>query len=84
MPATTATQAEKFWMGQTIAKLRTERGLSKSEFAKKIGVDPSVVTRIEDGTNYLSFNLGCTIAEYFGMTASELRKKARTHEASNN
>ena len=77
MPATTATQIEKFRMGQTIEKLRVEKGLTKSQFATAIGVDPSVITRLEDGTNYLSFNLGCDIAEFFGMSASELRQKAR-------
>lgn len=77
MPATTATQAEKFRMGRTIEKLRVERGLSKTEFAKEIGVDPSVITRLEDGTNYLSFNLGCKIAWFFGIDANELKQKAR-------
>ena len=74
-----ASQQDKFRMGQTVTRLRINMGWSKSELAKRLSVDPAVITRIENGTNYVGFDLGCDIAETFGITVEQLRQRAGIH-----
>ena len=76
MPAKTATREEKLKMGRAIEELRTSRNITRSQFAKVLGVDRAAVKRMEDGTNFISLKVARDIACYFDMTIEELWKKA--------
>lgn len=53
-------------IGQTIAALRSEHGLTQDELAEKIGTSQSAVARIEKGKQNISFELISKFSKVFG------------------
>ncbi len=55
-------------IGDKLDKLISESGVSKSEVARAVGVDPSQITRIIDGSRYPSHELLIDLADYFNVS----------------
>lgn len=61
--------------GARIRELRLDTGLSQEEFAAKCGLDRTYVSGIERGKRNVSLrNIG-KIADFLGLSVSELTKK---------
>ncbi|WP_188453360.1 helix-turn-helix domain-containing protein [Virgibacillus oceani] len=58
-------------LGRLIRQLRRERELTMIDFAKRIGVSQPSLSRIESGSQELSFPLLSKICSEFNMTISE-------------
>lgn len=52
--------------------IRTSRGLTVREFAKRIGVSAALISRIEGGERRLTFNVQNRISDTFGITDEKL------------
>ena len=72
MPRTTVDQSEKDRMAERIRSLRIDLGLTKAEFARKVGLDGSAITRIESGESYIALDTARNIARLFNVTVDEL------------
>lgn len=59
-------------IGYKLNKLIEESEVSKSELAKYLGVNPSQITRILNGSGYPSFDLFVGIADFFGVSTDFL------------
>ncbi len=59
-------------IGETVRRLRTERGITQEQLAVFLGVTPQAVSRWELAIGYPDVELLPTIAEYFGVTTDEL------------
>ena len=55
--------AEALKIGNLIKEVRTDRGLTQTEFAKKLGTSQSAVNRIENGKQNLSMEMLARISE---------------------
>jgi len=62
-------------IGETIARLRREHGLTQEEFAARIGVSAQSVSKWETGTNMPDIMLLPVIADIFGVTIDEIYGK---------
>ena len=51
---------------------QTQRGLSKAALARRIGVNRSYVTRLEQGKAIPSLPVALQLAQFFGCTVDEL------------
>jgi len=58
-------------LGPLIARLRTSRDLSQSELARRIGVGPHNISRIEGGTRCGSVGLFAEMAGVLALTEAE-------------
>lgn len=63
-------------IGERIIKLRETRGITQADFAAKIGINRSVINRIELGTRPLRDNELVTIADFFNVTTDYLLGKS--------
>ena len=61
--------------GSKIRALREKAGLTQAELANKVGVEQTMITYIERGVKRPSVELFIRIADYFGVSTDELRKK---------
>ena len=59
-------------IGENIKEMRQKKEWTQREFAKKVGINQSMVAQIERGTKTLTVPLGKQIAEVFGCTLDEL------------
>jgi transcriptional regulator with XRE-family HTH domain len=63
-----------------VRKLRTERGLTQSGLARRVGLDPSRVSRLEKGDGNPRWATARRIAIGLGVTVSELAAVAEGFE----
>ena len=59
--------SQRMRIGQRIAQLRKEAGMSQAELAEKIGTKQHAITRIEKGAFNIGFDTLQSIAEVFGL-----------------
>lgn len=59
-------------LGRRIRWLRTREGLSVSELASKIGVDPSWMSRLEWGRRDATIDQLCALSSLFGISIDGL------------
>jgi transcriptional regulator with XRE-family HTH domain len=62
----------KVQIGMRLASLRMEYGLTQNEFAKKLGFDPSYISKIESGYQEPSFRFLKKAAKEFSVSPSYL------------
>jgi putative transcriptional regulator len=58
--------------GNTVRRLRADRGLSQGELASALGVSRQTVNSIETGRYTPSLPLSIALARYFGTTVEEV------------
>ena len=59
-------------VGENIAKLRNEIGLSQRELAEDVGISQSMVAQIERGSKALTVPLAKQIAEKLGKSITDI------------
>ena len=59
-------------VGENIAKLRNEIGLSQRELAEGVGISQSMVAQIERGSKALTVPLAKQIAEKLGKSITDI------------
>lgn len=59
-------------MGNRVAELRVDIGLTQKEFAKKVNINDSVLSRIESGNRPIKDDEAITMARYFNVTTDYL------------
>lgn len=64
--------ARKEHLGRRIAARRHQRGLSQTVLAKRVGIDPSYLSRIENGKVHPTIRTGVKIANALRMSLDEL------------
>lgn len=62
----------KIQLGETLKKLRNERGLTQGELAQAFSVTPQSISRWENGQSYPDIEQLPQIADYFDVTVDEL------------
>lgn len=67
-------------IGRLINEIRLNRGISQNQFAEDIGVSKAAVTQWEKGTNGIKTEKLYDIAQYFGITMTELISGKREKE----
>ena len=55
-----------------LAVLRAERGLSRSDLAERVGVNPQTVGSLERGDYFPSLDLALQLADVFGLPVEAL------------
>lgn len=68
-------EQERQRIGQRIAELRKQKGLTQQDVADRIGMQRNNISRIEQGKYSVGFDTLQTIAEEFGMTIDFVNKK---------
>lgn len=63
-----------------VRKLRTEKGLTQSALARRVGLDPSQVSRLEQGKGNPRWATAKRIAVGLGITLAELAAVAEDFE----
>ena len=63
-----------------VRKLRTEKGLTQSALARRVGLDPSQVSRLEKGKGNPRWATAKRIAVGLGVTLAELAAVAEDFE----
>jgi gp16 family phage-associated protein len=63
-----------------VRKLRTDRGLTQSALARRVGLDPSQVSRLEKGKGNPRWGTAKRIAIGLGITLAELAAVAEDFE----
>jgi transcriptional regulator with XRE-family HTH domain len=61
-------------LGQNLKKIRTEKGITQAEIAKKLGVDRSFVSNLENAKTNPTLATITNLAQALGVTANELLK----------
>ena len=59
-------------IGQRLARLRKEKGLSQRELAKKIGLTQSIISAYELDTRTLSAKMIAQFAVFYGVSTDEI------------
>lgn len=59
-------------IGQRIAKLREDAGISQRDLAQMVGVSCSMIAQIERGTKTVSLQLGKVIAKVMDVDIMEI------------
>ena len=59
-------------MGQRLARLRKERGLSQRHLAKKMGLTQSIISAYELDTRNISAKMVAQFAIFFGISSDEI------------
>jgi transcriptional regulator with XRE-family HTH domain len=59
-------------VAQLLRRIRTERGVSVREVARKVGVDPSYVSRVERGEKHASPTFRQRLAEHYDLPPDDL------------
>ena len=62
-------------IGQYVAELREERGLSQRQLAQHLEIDKSAMSRVEAGERGLAVDELTAVAELFGKTADDILRK---------
>ena len=65
-------EAEKVSIGENIARLRKERGLTQRDLAADVGVNQSMIAQIERGTKAVTYSLAKEIAEVLNVDIRSL------------
>ncbi|MBQ7873890.1 MAG: helix-turn-helix transcriptional regulator [Oscillospiraceae bacterium] len=55
-------------IGQRVAKLRLEKGLTQEQFANVLNISVSLIGKIETGNRGLSIDLTAELSEFFNVT----------------
>ncbi len=63
---------DRYVMGETIRRLRTEKGLTQAALAERINVGDKAVSKWETGKGYPDITLIEPLSEALGVTAAEL------------
>jgi transcriptional regulator with XRE-family HTH domain len=63
-----------------VRKLRTDRGLTQSGLARRVGLDPSQISRLEKGRGNPRWATAKRIAVGLGITLAELAAVAEAFE----
>lgn len=63
-------------MGDNIRTLRDNAGFTQSNLAQFLGVDQSLISKVEKGERSLSADMIEKIASLFGVTVEQLEKQA--------
>jgi transcriptional regulator with XRE-family HTH domain len=66
------TEAKK--LGNNLKKIRVKKNITQSEIAKKLGVDRSFVSNIENAKNNPTLSTITNLAKVLGVSANELLK----------
>lgn len=61
-----------FMVTNSIAKWRLAKGVSKAHLARRVGVDRSYITKLEQGIKEPSGEMMFRFAEYFGRPLGEV------------
>jgi transcriptional regulator with XRE-family HTH domain len=77
VPATTATET----MGQRLARIRKERGVTQVELAERTGLIQVVVSDYERGRLRLPAEMAVRFAEALGVTTDELLRSRKDRSA---
>lgn len=59
-------------IGESVRKLRTQKGLTQTELAEKVGVGQTMIARVEHGAKIPSLPLALDLAKVFGCTVDEM------------
>ena len=62
-------------IGQYVAELREERGLSQRQLAEHLEIDKSAMSRVEAGERGLAVDELTAVAELFGKMADDILRK---------
>jgi putative transcriptional regulator len=62
----------------SVGKWRLAKGVSKAHLARRIGVDRSYITKLENGKMQPSGEMMFRFAEYLGQTLEEVFQHAQT------
>lgn len=65
-------------MNNRVEQLRKEKGLSQTDFARRIRVSRQTVSAIENGKYNPSLELAFTIADFFELRIEEIFKPERS------
>jgi transcriptional regulator with XRE-family HTH domain len=63
-----------------LLKARIARGLTQAELARRVGCDPSLISRLEDGTRAPSLVDGLNMAAVLGMSLDALHTELRSQD----
>ena len=69
-------------LGQTLRELRLERGITQLELARRTGLSPTVVSRIESGKGVPSVTTLHRLGRGLGVRSSELMRAAEVRAGS--
>lgn len=58
--------------GETLKKLRKDRGMTQQELGARIGVSKAVISKYESAAGYPTLNILKRIAVFFGVTTDYL------------
>jgi transcriptional regulator with XRE-family HTH domain len=75
------TASEKETLGQRLARIRKERGLTQVELAERTGLIQVVVSDYERGRLRLPADMAVRFAEVLGLTTDELLRPKRKNAA---
>lgn len=67
--------------GLTVRAIRLHYGLSREEFAERLGVSRSTIEAVENGRRKVSTNLRIKIAQTFDLTDDVIAAIERAHKA---
>ncbi|MCR4622767.1 MAG: helix-turn-helix domain-containing protein [Clostridiales bacterium] len=70
-------------VGETISRLRLERGMTQQQLSSVIGVSHQAVSKWENGAALPDLDALLKLSRLFGVSVEELTKGAETEEASN-
>ena len=61
-------------LGENLKKIRTRKNITQVDIAKKLGVDRSFVSNIENGKNNPTLSTITNLAQALGVSTNELLK----------
>ena len=61
-------------LGENLKKIRTKKNITQTELAKKLGVDKSFVSNIENGKTNPTLSTITNLAQTLGVSTNELLK----------
>lgn len=69
-------------LGQVVRALRRERGVSQKDFADRIGISQSWLSRIESGAYDPPWSSVLRVIDGFGISLEELDREIKTYDQS--
>jgi len=61
-------------LGGNLKKIRTEKNITQTDLAEKLGVDKSFISNIENGKNNPTLSTITNLAQALGVSTNELLK----------
>ncbi|MFA6077303.1 MAG: helix-turn-helix transcriptional regulator [Candidatus Paceibacterota bacterium] len=61
-------------LGENLKKIRTEKNITQTDLAEKLGVDKSFISNIENGKNNPTLSTITNLAQALGVSTNELLK----------